>query len=209
MYINSSTDNPLGWKPWIGKLQPGGLRGFPNFAELRTAKVLLDRDAGNPGYPPGSLKTGGAPIPQVYYAPDVLLQSTWRARGLGAAPPPTLALPMWLPAIWGNQIRHDMHPLPPIPKPGNVAPPAVPPAAVPSETALEDIAADGGASVAVTTPSGGSITLPVDTSAAAPGIFDSALAWLQSDSIVTGLSNYWIAGGAAAALFYFKSKKRR
>src|ERR1700690_2456246 len=84
-YVRASTQNPLGFRPWRAMLQPGGLGAFfPNAEAIGQPSVMIDRDAGNPGWKPGNV----APVPRIYYPPDAMLQfNTPRAQGLGAVLP--------------------------------------------------------------------------------------------------------------------------
>lgn len=98
-YVKTSTENPLGHKPWHATLQPGGLGKlmgafFPNAEALGPNSVMVDRDAGNPNGWKGA-PFAGAPIPRAYYPPDARLQYlTPRGQGLGAVLAHSAALPL-------------------------------------------------------------------------------------------------------------------
>jgi len=193
-YVQSSTENPYGHKPWQTSLYTT----FGDFAWLKQPQNAINREpagiAPRIRKPPelaGMTVVGGSGRILGTLGLDMTAQEAgiWRMAG-GRPIAPIRAVAM------------DSAPI--------VAPTPVATSAGGVSTYLPGATGPAGspfAAAAATTPPP-AIAAPVPAAAAAPSLVDQVQAWL-SGSMFAGIPNYWLALGAGVLLLGSNAKKGR
>jgi len=225
VYIPASTQNPLGRRPWNYKLSAYDPRQrylsayyHANFTVPNPNEVGARID--NPGLGASFNRPGGinqarwasrdnpnAPLP-VYGAPELLPGHFSSRLGLIA---PTLningARPMPVGPVYGGQYTWQNSPQPVSQPAAPVSPALVPPTLAPvtgSPSTAPTAISSSGQPMSTSTPAS-TAAAPAVTPGSIADLYNQAVAWLQSSSLISSVPNY-VPVGAAAVLFLMMSR---
>jgi hypothetical protein len=202
IYVRANTDTPTGFRPWNYKMS--GLNAYyeANFV-LPGPNEVGKRLSGSFNRPGGMTSTNwgnkdnpGAPRP--IYRPPESLPGHYARGGLGLVPAPLtngsssgsdlMRVPMPITRITNNYYSGQ---------PSNLTVPAT---SIPIPATVVD---SSGQPVVNPLPA---TAVPAATTSSVTDMFNQALAWLQTSTLISSFPNYVPVGAAIAAYMMFSSR---